>query len=186
MIDFLSLLACALMGLLRSRARLEAEILVLRHQLNVLSRKAPKRVAFNSIDRLVLAGLYRLAPGVLDALKTLKPETVIRWHRAGFRSTPYPSTSRFTERGVPALRFYPVRIAERPAGALRISYQVACIAAFTFAGVYGIERSRTPVASNAAFEIAAGITAAVISPAPHGFSVGRSIRSITISGTCGT
>ena len=51
-----------------------------------LRRKAPKRVAFNSIDRLVFAGLYRLAPGVLDALKILKPETVIRWHRAGFRA----------------------------------------------------------------------------------------------------
>ena len=86
MIDFLRLLACTLTGLFRSRARREAEILVLRHQLNVLSRKAPKQVAFNSIDRLVLAGLYRLAPGVLDALKILKPETVIRWHRAGFRT----------------------------------------------------------------------------------------------------
>jgi hypothetical protein len=85
MIDFLRLLACALTGLFRWRARLEAEILVLRHQLNVLGRKAPKRAAFNSIDRLVFAGLYRLAPGVLDALKMLKPETVIRWHRAGFR-----------------------------------------------------------------------------------------------------
>jgi hypothetical protein len=82
MIELLRLLACALTGLLRSRARLEAEILVLRHQLNVLRRKAPKRVAFNSIDRWVFAGLYRLAPGVLDALKILKPETVIRWHRA--------------------------------------------------------------------------------------------------------
>jgi len=86
MLDFLRLLACALTGLFRSRPRLEAEILVLRHQLNVLRRKAPKRVAFNSIDRLVFAGLYRLAPGVLDALKILKPETVIRWHRAGFRT----------------------------------------------------------------------------------------------------
>jgi hypothetical protein len=66
MIDFLRLLACALTELFRSRARLEAEILVLRHQLNVLSRKAPKRVAFNSIDRLVFTGLYRLAPCVLD------------------------------------------------------------------------------------------------------------------------
>jgi hypothetical protein len=55
------LLACALTRLFRSRARLEAEILVLRHQLNVLRRKAPKRVAFSSIDRLVFAGLYRLA-----------------------------------------------------------------------------------------------------------------------------
>ena len=47
---------------------------------------APKRLAFSTIDRLVFAGLYWLAPGVLDALKILKPETVIRWHRAGFRA----------------------------------------------------------------------------------------------------
>ena len=78
MIDFLRLLACALTRLIRPRARLEAEILVLRHQLYVLRRKAPKRVGFSSIDRLVFAGLYRLAPGLLDALKVLKPESVIR------------------------------------------------------------------------------------------------------------
>jgi hypothetical protein len=78
MIDFLMLLACVLTRLFRSRARLEAEILVLRHQLNILQRKSTKRAAFKSIDRLVFAGLYRLVPGVLDALKILKPETVIR------------------------------------------------------------------------------------------------------------
>jgi hypothetical protein len=76
----------ALTGLLRSRAALQTEILVLRHQLNVLRRRAPKRVAVRDIDRLVVAGLYRLASEVLDAVKTLKPETVIRWHRAGFRA----------------------------------------------------------------------------------------------------
>jgi hypothetical protein len=65
---------------------LEAEILVLRHQLNVLRRKSPKRLAFGNVDRLVFAGFYRVAPGVLDALKILKPQTVIRWHRAGFRA----------------------------------------------------------------------------------------------------
>src|SRR5437016_8857074 len=86
MIDLLKLLAYALTRMFRSRARFEVEILVLRHQLNVLRRQAPKRVAFSSIDRLVFAGLYRLAPGVLDSLKILKPETVIRWHRAGFRA----------------------------------------------------------------------------------------------------
>src|SRR5215207_4054313 len=86
MSDLCSLIWCALIGLFRSRAALEAEILVLRHQLNVLRRKSPKRLAFNSIDRLVFAGLYRVAPCVLDALKILKPETVIRWHRAGFRA----------------------------------------------------------------------------------------------------
>jgi hypothetical protein len=80
------LIWCALIGLFRSRAALEAEILVLRHQLNILRRKSPKRVALSSIDRLVLVGLYRLAPGVLDALEIIRPETLIRWHRAGFRA----------------------------------------------------------------------------------------------------
>ena len=59
---------------------------ILRHQLNVLRRRSPKRVALNSFDRLVFAGLYGVAPQVLDALKIVKPETVIRWHRAGFRT----------------------------------------------------------------------------------------------------
>ena len=80
MTDLCRLLWCALIGLFRSRAALEAEILVLRHQLSVLRRKSPTRVSFSNIDRLVFAGLYRLAPGVLDALKIVKPETVIRWH----------------------------------------------------------------------------------------------------------
>src|SRR5262249_51047754 len=84
MIDFLILLAYALTRGFRSRARLEAEILILRHQLNILQRKSVEKPAFKSIDRLVFAGLYRL--GVLDALKILKPETVIRWRRAGFRA----------------------------------------------------------------------------------------------------
>src|SRR5579862_2008260 len=84
--DLCRLIWHALIGLFRSRAGLEAEILVLRHQLNVLRRKSPKRLAFRSTDRLVFAGLYRLAPEVLDAVKILKPETVIRWHRAGFRA----------------------------------------------------------------------------------------------------
>jgi hypothetical protein len=86
MSDLCRLIGCAVLGLFRSRAALQAEILVLRHQLNVLRRKSPKRVALSNIDRLVFAGLYRLAPIVLDALKILKPETVIRWHRAGFRA----------------------------------------------------------------------------------------------------
>jgi Integrase core domain len=84
--DICELIWCALIGVFRSRAALEAEVLVLRHQLNVLRRKCPKRVVFSNIDRLVFAGLYRLAPGVLDALKILTPKTVIGWHRAGFRA----------------------------------------------------------------------------------------------------
>src|SRR6266513_1457642 len=86
MSDLCRLIWCALIGLFGSRAALEAEILVLRHQLNVLRRKSPKRVALRSIDRLLLVGLYRLAPGVLEALKIIRPETLLRWHRAGLRS----------------------------------------------------------------------------------------------------
>src|SRR5512133_3803358 len=86
MSDFCRLIWCALIGLFRSRAALEAEILVLRHQLNILRRKSPKRVALRSIDRLLLVGLYRLAPGIVDALKIIRPETLMRWHRAGLRA----------------------------------------------------------------------------------------------------
>jgi hypothetical protein len=56
------------------------------HQINVLRRHSPKRQTFSSADRLIFAGLYQFAPTVLDALAIVKPETVIKWHRAGFRS----------------------------------------------------------------------------------------------------
>src|SRR5258707_2479108 len=84
--DGCSLIWLALIGLFRSRASLQAEILTLRHQLNVLRRKSPQRLSFTSVDRLVFAGLYRLAPGVMSALKIVRPETMIRWHRAGCRA----------------------------------------------------------------------------------------------------
>src|SRR5437899_912949 len=86
MSDLFRLIWCALIGIFRPRAALQAEILVLRHQLIVLRRKSPKRLAFGNVDRLVFTALYHVAPGVLDALKILKPQTVIRWHRAGFRT----------------------------------------------------------------------------------------------------
>jgi hypothetical protein len=85
MVEVLTLLWTALTSLFRSRVRLEAEILVLR-QINVLRRKSPKRSVFRTFDRLVLVGLYRLAPSIVDALAIVRPETVVRWHRAGFRS----------------------------------------------------------------------------------------------------
>jgi hypothetical protein len=48
-------------------------------------RKAPKRLVFSKFDRLAFASLYRIAPDVLKTLVIVKPETVIRWHRARFR-----------------------------------------------------------------------------------------------------
>ena len=86
MVEVFILLWSALIGLFRSRARLEAEILVLRHQLNVVRRNAPKRFVFGTFDRLAFVGLYRIVPGIVDALAIVRPETVVRWHRAGFRS----------------------------------------------------------------------------------------------------
>jgi len=83
--DMLKLIWWAVIGLFRSRASLEVETLTLRHQLNVLRRKSPKRLAFSNFDRLIFASLYRIAPRVVNALAIVEPETVIGWHRAGFR-----------------------------------------------------------------------------------------------------
>ena len=71
--------------LIRSRAALEAEIWVLRQQINVLRRTASKKHAFSTIDRMIFVGLYRLFPKISDALAIVKPDTIVRWHRAGFR-----------------------------------------------------------------------------------------------------
>jgi hypothetical protein len=76
----------ALLSVLAARGSREAEILVLRQQLLVLSRKAPKRARLRNIDRLILVWLSRLFPSVLDAVVLVKPETLLRWHRRGFRA----------------------------------------------------------------------------------------------------
>jgi hypothetical protein len=58
--DMLKLIWYTVIGLFRSRASIDAEIVALRHQLNVLQRKAPKRLAFRTFDRLLFASLYRI------------------------------------------------------------------------------------------------------------------------------
>src|SRR5713226_4888654 len=68
----------------KSRSRLEAEIVVLRHQLNVLRPRAPRRLYLRWADRVVFAWLYRRFPRILDAITIVRPETVVRWHRMGF------------------------------------------------------------------------------------------------------
>jgi transposase InsO family protein len=83
--DLVRLIVWMVADLFRSRAALEAEILTLRQQINVLRRTAPKKQTFSSIDRLIFVCLYRLRPGVRDALAVVKPDTIVRWHRAGFR-----------------------------------------------------------------------------------------------------
>src|SRR5256886_17324669 len=69
----------------KPRPRLEAEILILRHQLNVLQQRTPRRrLHLRWIDRVLFIWLYRRYPRILDALSIVRPETVVRWHRKGF------------------------------------------------------------------------------------------------------
>src|ERR1700704_5845909 len=85
MTDLCRLIFWTLVDLMRARATLEAEIWVLRQQINVLRRAAPRRQSFGIFDRLIFVGLYRLFPKACDALAIVKPDTIIRWHR-GFQS----------------------------------------------------------------------------------------------------
>ena len=68
----------------KPRQQLQAEILVLRHQLNVLRQRAPRRPHLRWADRALLIWLYRRCPRILSAITIVRPETVLRWHRMGF------------------------------------------------------------------------------------------------------
>src|SRR6266480_6698366 len=68
----------------KSRRQLEAEILVLRYQLNVLRQRAPCRLHLRWADRALFIWLYRRCPRILDAITIVRPEPVVHWHRKGF------------------------------------------------------------------------------------------------------
>src|SRR5215472_11362459 len=69
----------------RARAALQLEVLALRHQVNVLRRSQRGRVRLRKTDRIFWTWLLRLWPEWRSALVIVKPETVIAWHRRGFR-----------------------------------------------------------------------------------------------------
>jgi hypothetical protein len=71
-------------SLFKSKSRLEAENAALRPQLIMLKRKVRARVHFTNSDRLFFVQLYRWFPSVLKAVTIIRPETFVRWHRAGF------------------------------------------------------------------------------------------------------
>jgi hypothetical protein len=85
MIDLLKLLGGLLIGLFRSRAAREADMAFLRQQVAVLQRSAPARIRLRTADRLIFVWFYRLFPSLLEAAVVYKPETLVRWHRSGFR-----------------------------------------------------------------------------------------------------
>ena len=86
MLVILKIFALGIRDLLRSRAALEAETALLRHQLATLLRKSPDRVRLTRLDRVALTLLARIFPELLTAIQIVRPETVIRWHRMGFRA----------------------------------------------------------------------------------------------------
>lgn len=85
MLISLTLLLATLCSLFRSRAAIELENLALRHQIGVLRRSAAKRPKFTPGDRMLWVWLSRVWNDWRSALAIVKPETVIAWHRAGFR-----------------------------------------------------------------------------------------------------
>src|SRR6201997_3291444 len=85
MIGLLCFVLAVLASPFKSKLRLEAENAVLRHQLNVVRRRLPGRVRLTNHERWFLIQLYRWFPSILQVLTIIRPETLVRWHRAGFR-----------------------------------------------------------------------------------------------------
>ena len=86
MLVILHSLGMFVLDLFRSRCRLEAENMFLRHQLSVALRRAPPRLRLCGGDRALVVWMIRLWPSLLGVAKVVQPETVLRWHRAGFKA----------------------------------------------------------------------------------------------------
>src|SRR5438445_4151625 len=85
MIGLLCFVLAVLASPFKSKLRLEAENAVLRHQLIVLRRRLHGRVRLTNHDRWFLIQLYRWFPSILKTITIIRPKTLVRWHRAGFR-----------------------------------------------------------------------------------------------------
>jgi hypothetical protein len=86
MFAILHALGMFVVDLFKSRSRLEAENLFLRHQLNIALRRLPARVQLRGGDRALLVLMTRLWPSLLNAARVIQPDTILRWHRAGFKA----------------------------------------------------------------------------------------------------
>jgi transposase InsO family protein len=86
MLALLHSLGMFIVDLFKSRRRLEAENLFLRHQLGIALRRAPSRLRLYGSDRALLVWMTRLWPSLLGAARVVQPETILRWQRAGFRA----------------------------------------------------------------------------------------------------
>src|SRR5712672_4293635 len=85
MIALIWFVLAVLASAFKSKSRPEAENAVLRHQLIVLRRKVRGRAQLTNNDRWFLVQMYRWFPSMLKVVTIVQPETLVRWHRAGFR-----------------------------------------------------------------------------------------------------
>ena len=85
MIRLLCFVLAILASPFKSKSRFEAENAVLRHQLIVLRRRMRGRAQPTNNDRWFLVQMYRWFPSILTVVAIVQPETLVRWHRAGFR-----------------------------------------------------------------------------------------------------
>src|SRR6201998_3650002 len=85
MIGLLCFVLTVLVSAFKSKSRLEAENAALRHQLIVLRRKVRGRPQLTKHDLLFFGQLYRRFPSILQVLAIIQPDTLVRWHQAGFR-----------------------------------------------------------------------------------------------------
>jgi hypothetical protein len=86
MFAIIQLLATFIADLFKSPRRLEVENLFLRYQLNVAMRRAPQRVRLRAGDRALMIWMTRAWPSLLGLSRVVQPDTILRWHRAGFRA----------------------------------------------------------------------------------------------------
>src|SRR5258708_34704695 len=85
MIELFCFVLAVLASPFKSKSRLEAENAVLRHQLIVLRRKMPGRPWLTNNDRWFFLQMHRWFPSILKVVRIIQPETLVCWHRAGFR-----------------------------------------------------------------------------------------------------
>ncbi len=86
MLSILHSLGMFVADLVKSRCQLESENLFLRHQLNIALRRAPPRLRLRGSDRALLVWMTWLWPSLLGAAQVVQPETILRWHRTGFKA----------------------------------------------------------------------------------------------------
>jgi hypothetical protein len=126
MLAIVHLLGTYVANLFKSRRRLEAENLFLRHQLNVALRHRPPRLRLRGSDRALLVWMTRLWPSLLGLARIVEPATILRWHRADLLALEIPRSGRKTKDRARATRSHPTneqeklvvgRPADSPAGA---------------------------------------------------------------------